>query len=410
MTTHTIASVDRSDADALDQAAAVIATPRVEEGDSFILHAPLEILARASLLTLATPDARDNIRDRIANVARTYTDWGTPLDRQPHHPETLTAEAERVLVQALRTGDLDTVDDAITWLAARLDTFELIRALAAPVLPSLAAAAHGPILLHLLPRAAARSLPAAAMARTTIHELARHPTWNLSWFTSTDTNHPIPHSTDQDGLAGELLRRLAKPHLPHQPESRFIYPTMSTTEQSGLATETLADLTPGLTITTARHNLLRIAAHSMLQDDPTSAPYGWSHCLTMPQAALGIAHATEDPQIAIAVAATYVLGFRATQGKATVDPDHIPEPIKVEPNDLIAAPPPVAAAAAWHTPSAEQPEVWRTLASHAGSHHDAHLAKYTLACLDATRGDPDHHDLYRAAATYLNAWWHQQQE
>lgn len=404
MTTRTTSTAP-SDADVLDQAAAVIATPRVEEGDSFILHAPLEVLARVGLLTMATPDARDHIRDRIASVAHTYATWGTPLDRQPDHPETLTADAERILAQALRTGDLDTVDDAITWLAAHLDTFDLIRALAAPVLPSLAAAAHGPILLHLLPRVAARSLPAAVMARTTIHELARHPTWNLNWFTSSP-KHAIPDATDQDWLASELVHRLAKPHLPHQPESRFIHPTMSTTEQTGLAADTLADLTPGMTVTTARHHLLRVAAHSMLQDDPTNAPYGWSHCLTMPQAALGIAHATEDPHVAIAVAATYVLGFRATQGSVTLDTDYLPEPAQVEPDNLIAAPPPVAAAAAWHAPANKHSQIWRILANHAGAHHDAHLAKYTLACLDATSGDPTHHHLYRAAATYLNAWWH----
>ncbi|MDH3306402.1 MAG: hypothetical protein OEO77_02610, partial [Acidimicrobiia bacterium] len=300
--------------------------------------------------------------------------------------------------------DLDTVDDAVTWLAAHLDTFDLVKTLAPLVLPSLAAAAHGPILLYLIPRAAARSLPAATMARTTVHELARHPTWNLSWY----TDHASPsYHTDQKGLVGELERRLAKPHLPQQPESRFIHPTMSTTEKSGLAANTLADLTPALTVTAARHHLLRIAAHSMLQDNPANAPYGWSHCLTMPQAALGIAHATDDPQIAIAVAATYVLGFRATQGDVAIDPDYIPEPVTIDTNEIIAAPPPLAAAAAWHTPPTEQPQVWRTLADHAGAHRDAHLAKYTLACLDAARADPTHHHLYRAAATYLNAWWHE---
>jgi len=399
-----------SDSEALDRAAAVIATPRVEEGDSFVLHAPLDVLARSALLSLAPPESREGIRDRIASVAQIYNDWGTAIEREPDSSESLTRDAGSVLVRALEAGDLDAIDDAITWLTGRLDTNELVATLASPVLPSLAAAAHGPILLHLLPRVAARSLPAAAMARTTLHELGRHPDWTLTWFSATDPNQRAatdPVGWDQATLGAELVRRLTKPRLTQRPENNFIYPTMSATEQSGLAAETLADLTPHLTAATARNHLLRVAAHSMLQDDPNHAPYGWSHCLTMPQAALGIAHAAHDPSVAIATAATYVLGFRATLGATALAPNHVPEPTDIAPVDLVSSEPEQAAAAAWHAPIDRHPVIWRTLAGHAGAHHDAHLAKYTLACLDAARSDPDHHDLYRAAATYLNAWWNQ---
>ena len=53
----------------------------------------------------------------------------------------------------------------------------------------------------------------------------------------------------------------------------------------------------------------RIAAWSMLQEPPDYAPYGWSHCLTMPQAVMGIAGDGVDVPRVTAVAATYVVGL-----------------------------------------------------------------------------------------------------
>jgi hypothetical protein len=41
----------------------------------------------------------------------------------------------------------------------------------------------------------------------------------------------------------------------------------------------------------------------------------------------------------------------------------------------------------------------------AATHEDAHLAKYTYACLAAAETDPRQRSLYRAAAASLAAWW-----
>ena len=54
----------------------------------------------------------------------------------------------------------------------------------------------------------------------------------------------------------------------------------------------------------------------MLQDDPAHAPYGWTHCLTLAQAAAIWPPATDNPLRAVAVAATHVVGFRAALGHA----------------------------------------------------------------------------------------------
>lgn len=174
-------STTASDAEVLDSAAEAISTPRVDEGDSFVLHAPLEVLARSALLGAAGPEARWRIRRLIGEVAETYQAWGSPVQREVRPVAIDRVAVHHQLGEAIATGDLDTVDDIVAALAAGVDTDELVVALAPVVLPSLAAAAHGPILLHLLPRTAPRSLAAAAMARTTLRELARHPTWTLAW-------------------------------------------------------------------------------------------------------------------------------------------------------------------------------------------------------------------------------------
>jgi hypothetical protein len=38
-------------------------------------------------------------------------------------------------------------------------------------------------------------------------------------------------------------------------------------------------------------------------------------------------------------------------------------------------------------------------------HPDAHVAKYTLACLDASAADPDAGSLFLAAAAHLHEVW-----
>jgi hypothetical protein len=146
---------------------------------------------------------------------------------------------------------------------------------------------------------------------------------------------------------------------------------------------------------------------SMLQDEPTNAPYGWTHCLTLPQATLAVAHLASDAQRAIDVAATYVLGYRATQSSGPIDPSWEPDPPSRFVDEVTHLDPPAAAATAWHATSSRRVDITQRLIDHAAPHDDAHLAKYTLACLDAATQDPANERLFLAAAAYLAAWWRQ---
>jgi hypothetical protein len=147
-----------------------------------------------------------------------------------------------------------------------------------------------------------------------------------------------------------------------------------------------------MSVDEARRILLRTAAQSMVQDNPEAAPYGWTHCLTMPQAVLVAAEHGADPDIAVAVAATYVLGFRATQGRVRLDPTWTPSPD-------------TAAARVWSASDDELATIVDELVVYGAIHPDAHVAKYTLACLDAAEADCDAERLFLAAAAHLHEWW-----
>ena len=74
-------------------------------------------------------------------------------------------------------------------------------------------------------------------------------------------------------------------------------------------------------------------------------------------------------------------------------------------DDALVADPATAASAVFHAPEEALTALVPTLAARAATHEDAHLAKYTLACLTAAATDTSERRLYLAAAAYLGAWW-----
>ena len=150
--------------------------------------------------------------------------------------------------------------------------------------------------------------------------------------------------------------------------------------------------------------MLRFAAQAMLQGPPEQAPYGWTHCLTLAQGALGAGAFTTDSGSSVYVAAAYLAAHWAAYGSGALEFGHVPEPTTVPLEDAIFDSPATAAAAAWH--SSDPAGTAAALASAAATQHDAHRVKYTLACLDGATTDPGARPLYLAAAAYLNVWWH----
>ncbi len=264
----------------------------------------------------------------------------------------------------------------------------------------LSAAGHAPIYNNLLPRVAPRSPGATALARPLLHELNRFREWKIEWIDA----QPFTGSGDEQGLTRALLET---PYL-GMPGSDFIFPLMHQVDSKGVAADVIGPVLGRTTDVAATARVVaRVAAWSMLQDNPAHAPYGWTHCLTLAQAAAAMATTTTDPLRALAVAATHVVGFRAALSNAPVTDRYEPDPVEVDPFDAFDATPQLAAAAVYHAPPAVVAAISAELASRAALHPDAHVAKYTLACFDAADADPEHERMFLSAAAYLHGWWAQ---
>ena len=362
---------DLSDAELAERAASVLAVPRAEvigNKFSFVLHAPLELLARVALLPLVEPAARPLARRRLAVLAEGYAESGPPLPPARHVDFASPAAAAGVLSKGVDYEDLDAVDEAATWLATNAGIRALPPLLASTFLDRLSAAGHANIYLALLARPAPSAL-GASMLRPVARAVAQGSHQRIA----------VPPITS-DGDTTSIARTLATtPHVP-PPGIPFIAPLVLTAQEGGAFADLLdADgafaapaVPPGA--------ILRVAARTMLQGTPDQAPYGWTHCFTLAQAPLLLAGAGAAPVGAAAwVSAAYVAAHWSCYGSGVVDLD---------------------------TPVIRAPSVTATsLASAAASAHDAHLVKYTLACLDAAAADPTQRDLYLAAAADLHGWW-----
>jgi hypothetical protein len=399
LTTHERTSAEESDHALVAGVADVVRRPRDRPADSFILHAPLELAARAALLPYVDSDRRAVARQRIIEIATAWEAFAAPIVDPV--PSVLPRDLDAAVVQldrALATGDLDAADAAAIVVARDARADELRRLLGDSIVTSTAAAAHAPIFLYHLPRVSPRGELTSELLRPLARELARNPDWHLRWM---ETWMPTAPTADR------LFDALVDTPFVGMGESNFIHPTMMRVDPTGVAERQLRDSIPIDDLDSATRAILRVAALSMVVESDAHAPYGWSHCLTMPQAVLGIAARTREPSRAIAVAATYVVGFRATLAEVPIQRDFTPRTVDVGWFDALSIDSKTAAAAVWHAPESDDNAISVELANRASVAADAHLVKYTLACIDAAAFDRQARRLYLSAAANLVGWWAQ---
>jgi hypothetical protein len=340
-------------------AASRLAVPREGPADSFVLHASLELLARAALLDLVPAPARERARLRIAALVDRYEaaddPAGPPGEGDPDDGDDPAALADR-LVAAIGRSDLPTVDRLAARLGARATAADLLRLLGPAVAPLTGAAAHAPIGLHLLGRSPAID---GTVLRGCLRELAREP------------GPPVPVDGLARGDAPLADALLAVPRV-GPTVGEFIRPMVG--RGTAPAARLLADVSDDASA--ASRAVGRVAALAMVQEADDNVPYGWTHALTIPQAVLSLGL---DGRTAVAVAGTQLAGFLASMGSRPLDPDRPPPDV----------------------PEAAVPD----LVTWAALHDDAHVVKYTLASLDAARADPEAAGLHRAAVARLAGWW-----
>jgi hypothetical protein len=379
----------------------VVRRPRVQPADSFVLHSPLELCARTTLLPRVAPAAREAARLRIVAMAAQLHAFGPAVDEPAGRSFDSTAAAAGRLVEVIEAGDLDEVDAVARWLGRAARAPELARLLADAIVPRTGAAAHGPIFLHLLPRVAPRGELGGELLRQLARELAREPTWRLRWI------ERVSEAGLPGGDASSLMEALAASPQLGPAASSFIHPVMIRVDENGVAEQLLAGPVRQAALPEAACAVMRAAAFSMLQEPDDHAPYGWSHCLTMPQAVLALAlnGSCGEARAALAVAATHVVGFRTAMAHRPLDPSLVPADPRMSLAAALEAGPDAAAGAAWHTPDSQRDALISELCTRASVQRDAHLVKYTLACVDAADWDRPAAHLYLAGAAKLVAYW-----
>jgi len=343
------------DADLVSWAAQAVSVPKVLPANSFVLHAPLELMARVELLDVMDLEHRDGAKRRIVELAHAYEFAGEAVAAPRPVTRTSSGRALNSLARALEASDLVEVDRLATWCALNVPVREIRRELGARLAPSLAAAAHGTIGLELVGRSAEID---ATILRGALREVGRRPAWRTEWSGLARGDRPLV-----DAL-------VVVPHL-GVPRDTFIRSMV--VHGAEVARQLLVDVSND-PVEGAR-SISRVAAWSMLRESDEHVPYGWTHALTIPQSLTAI---DLDAGMAVSVAASQLVGIRASLGAVDLG-----SPESVPPSDV----------------------GFTEVATWASLHHDAHFVKYTLACVDAARADPSQHDLYLAAALRLARWW-----
>lgn len=399
-----------SDADLYRGVADVVSRPG-QGLTSFTLHAPLELPARYGLLPFVGPADRDLARIQMVASAAVYDACvegaGPPARRAPF---TDAEAAHAALASAFREGKAGELEAAMLTAAEQFGPGLIVHWLTPLALPTLTSATHAHIGLWLVARhAPAFDGASVALLRAAARALGADPRAQLGSVSGAPPAGNKPVGDPPAELEARAFRGLLD--VPKaRAEGNGLRELLLAGERGGHAASRFGDLLQGAMsddqIEAAFRGLLRASARSMLQDDVREAKFGWTHCLTLPQAACGLASLHAASKLGLTASLVWVTAFRAVLGTRSLDPAW--NPPKVAEASLLEAlstSPSTAAGRVWHAPEDELDDVRRVLASEASIRNDQHLVKYVRACFDMGALDPGAVRLYLAAAAHLCAVW-----
>ena len=391
-----------SDTELFREAAQIVSQAKIELS-SFRLHAPLEIMARYNLLPFVPAGDREQARMQIVAAASHYQAGGEAAGPPERVRIGRWPDAAAALRRAVQAGDVRQADALCLSLADAGGLQALLDSITDLTLRTLTGAAHTHIGLMMMARMSSDAGPSAlGLARAGVRALAEAPGLNLKGVTN--------HRTLKD-LETELAAILRAVPLISTPGPGMVA-MMQATEQAGLPDALLGDalLTNSDEVKCERalRTACRIAALSMLEDNPEPAKYYWTHCLTLPHAAWALTRFLPGRFFAAEAAhtaATWVMAIRASHGNGNLKPFPDLDHVDMDLTEALVRSPRAAASAAWFARQDERPRIEGILAAEAAVRNDAHLVKYTWACLDSAAQDPEHAPLFHAAAAFLSSIW-----
>lgn len=406
-----------SDGDLYRGVAAIISKPQAKGINSFALHAPLELMARFGLLPFVGPEERRLARMQMVATAAAYESGVEVVGPPPPNgafPSLSVAKEE--FTRTFRSADADGLDSVVLQIASQFGTASLVNLLTPLALPTLTGASHSHIGLWLLLRhgTAASEARDAALLRAAVRRIAAEPNLQLSSFGGMSIADTEPLRQESRDIEQEILQKLANPPK-GKAGTASLRPLLQAGERTGNPDALFGDfIRHALTheqMDAAFRAVLRVCAHSMLQDELSQAKFGWSHCLTLPQAACGLASFNIDRKLALAATLVWITSYRSILSRRQLDFEWIPARLEESTSlsEALHASPATAASRVWHADPAELPMVMRTLATEASIRNDQHLVKYTRDCFDMGSFDPLYKQLYLAAAAHLCALWIQEQ-
>ncbi|MFV1992017.1 MAG: hypothetical protein ACC652_14895, partial [Acidimicrobiales bacterium] len=356
---------DLPDKEVVRLASDALAVPRTEL-NSFTLHAPLELASRAATLPFVEDEHRPLARLRIASLAQGFLRSGGPVPATRSAQLDSVDEALAMLRSAIDEANPDQADTAATWLSQHAQADEIALAAQGDLLLEMGAAGHAPILF-------AAYLREPDLDPTPMRGTARYLAQSSGIGVEMDW---LDLPSRPAGDANQLRTALGTIHKTREP-GFGIWTLVTDAHKAGL----MAGLprVDDEAIEDGFRTLFRVAAHSMITDDPDHAAYGWSHALTMPLGLYETLSTHDRPREALDVATILSAGFRLGHGAG---------PLATDVTSQEAAP-----------RSATE------LINAAAIRHDAHLIKFVQACLLAAAIDPDYDEVYRHAAGHLVDWW-----
>jgi len=380
----------------------IVSQPKLELS-SFRLHAPLEIMARYNLLPWVSPAERDLARIQMVATASHYQAGGEGVSPPERVLLDRSSSAAVHLRRAVQAGDVERADALCLSIADAGGLQELLDSITDLTLRTLTGAAHTHIGLMLMTKMSGDAGHAAlGLARAGVRSLAQAPGLNLKRVTT----HRAMKNPETE--LASILRAI--PVV--SPQGPGMVEMMKATEEAGLPDGLLGDAllsnADEIQCETALKTACRIAALSMIEDQPDSAKYYWTHCLTLPHAAWLLTRCLPGRSFAAEAAhtaATWVMAIRASHGNGNLRPMPELEHVEMDFTEALVHSPRAAASVAWFARQDERPRIEQTIATHAAIRNDAHLVKYTWACLEAAAQDTTHAPLFHAAAAYLCSIW-----